>query len=482
MFKHYRFVSSIICLLALFPFTARVASAQQMSYSFGSGQSLNWSVSTNSGTCGPYGGTLTEWTFGGFTFVDAWGDVYPLTFESAPIYISSTQTQYCPPSGPMSWPLALYMGSTVIIDFYMESGGQASLTVVNLPVKGYANPKYAVVSLMYAPPGPTSYASYANNTVVGSTTSTSSTISNQSTTSSSYIFGFEDGAKYTTNYSTSYTQATSSSSSIAMSQTSSNGVTIYGCGVGLNHLCDQFRVWLNPLLIYGVAPNTSAADWFGYGINWADQQYYPYMEVVQVQMGALENPETWPMPSGYATEFERTWAINNLDGSGPGLTQPDFNNIVAGNPFSTNYTISITPPSITTNDGRYTAVAANEVTGNLNCGQATVSYGPNTGFNCSIGYTTTATSSENATQTYTTSYGIESEFSATAWGITFGSDTKNSTTITQTTQFNQSTNNSKGQTATLVVIGYDPTKTSYNGPNEFTLWQDNLYGTFMLYP
>jgi hypothetical protein len=252
--------------------------------------------------------------------------------------------------------------------------------------------------------------------------------------------------------------------------------------VGLNHLCDQFRVWLNPLLIYGVAPNTSAADWFGYGINWADSGYYPYMEVVQVQMGALEGASGFPMPSGYATEFKRTWAINNVDGSAPGLTQTDFNNISAGNPFSNpNYAISITPPSITTNDGRYTAVSPNEVTGSQNCGQSTVSYGPNTLFSCSIGYTTTATSSETATQTYSTAYGIESEFSVSEWDITFGSDTKNTTTITQTTQFNQSTNNSKGQTATLNVIGY-PTGTNYSGPNEFTLWQDNLYGTFMLYP
>jgi hypothetical protein len=480
MVKRYRFVSIIICLLALTPVTAR--SAQNMSYSFGSGETLDWSVITNTGTCGPYGGTYTEWTFSGFTYVDAWGDVYPLTPAGAAIYFGGSGLPYCPGVGPLASPLPLYMGSTLVINFYMQSGGYGSATAVNLPVAGYVNPKYAVVSLMYAPPGPASSASYANNTVVGSTTSTTSSISNQSSTSSSYIFGFEGGTKYTVNYSTSYTQATSSSSSVAVSQTSSNGTGITGCGVGLNHLCDQFRVWLNPLLIYGVAPNTSAADWFGYGMNWADQQYYPDMEIVQVSMGALEGASGFPMPSGYAGEFQRTWAINNVDGSAPGLTQADFNNIVAGNPFSNpNYTLSFTPPSITTNDGRYTATAPNEVTGSQNCGQATVSYAPNTLFSCSIGYTTTATSSENATQTYTTAYGIESEFSATAWDITFGSDTKNSTTITQTTQFNQSTNNSKGQTATLNVIGY-PNGTNYSGPNEFTLWQDNLYGTFMLYP
>lgn len=479
MLRLYRFARIVVCLLTLTPLIARSAVNY---YSFGSGRTLNWSVTTYGGACGPYGGTYTEWIFSGFTFVDAWGNNYPLTGIGPAIYFSSSQQQYCPPSGPLSSPLPLQMGGSTVINFYMQSGGSGTATGIHLPTAGYVNPKYVVVALYYAPPGPTSSATYANNSVVGSTTSVGSSLSSQSTTSSSYIFGFQGGTKYTSNYSTSYTQATSNSTSIALSQTSTISTGLNGCGVGLNHLCDQFRVWLNPLLVFGVAPNTSAADWFGYGINWADSNNYPYMDIVQVQTGVLDGAPGFPMPSGYAQSFQRAWAANNVDGSGPGLTQTDFNNIVAGNPFSNpSYTLQFNPPSTTTNDGRYTSVAANEVTGNGNCGTAVVSYGPDTLFSCSIGYTTTATSSQNASQTYATTYAVEQEFSGSVFGITFGSDVKNSTTISQSTQFNKSTNNSNGQTATLNVIGY-PTGTNYSGPNTFSLWQDNLYGTFMLYP
>jgi len=109
-----------------------------------------------------------------------------------------------------------------------------------------------------------------------------------------------------------------------------------------------------------------------------------------------------------------------------------------------------------------------------------VNYNPTSGFSCSIGYTTTATTNENASTTFTAGYALESEYSGSAFGLTWNSDTKSSTTISQTQQFSQATNNSKGQTAYLYVKGYG--SASYSGPNTFTLWQDNLYGTFMLYP
>jgi hypothetical protein len=98
----------------------------------GNDQSLEWHYYlSSSGTCGPYNGTYTVWSFDYFTYVDASGYPCPIS-EAGASYISSSQPQYCPPTGPE--PAVLPLGYTgadghMMIDFYPGYGGSGSAVI-----------------------------------------------------------------------------------------------------------------------------------------------------------------------------------------------------------------------------------------------------------------------------------------------------------------------------------------------------------------
>lgn len=89
---------------------------------------------------------------------------------------------------------------------------------------GFVNPKYVIVSIEYAPPGNSSSASYGNNTVVGNSTTVSSSFSNEQNKSVSISKGGaipDFTTSVATTFSNSYTQEPDTSSTIAVSQMSS---------------------------------------------------------------------------------------------------------------------------------------------------------------------------------------------------------------------------------------------------------------------
>ncbi len=72
------------------------------------------------------------WTFEYFTYVDASGYPYPISSAGA-AYISSSQPQYCPPTGPQPATL-LPFGPTgadghMMIQFYPGYGGSGSAVI-----------------------------------------------------------------------------------------------------------------------------------------------------------------------------------------------------------------------------------------------------------------------------------------------------------------------------------------------------------------
>jgi hypothetical protein len=96
----------------------------------GNGQSLQWYYTSSSGTCGPYNGTYTVWSFSYLTYVDSSGYSYPLTGGAS--YIWSSQPQYCPPIGPQPATLPLgYTGANnnIMINFTAGYGGAGSATI-----------------------------------------------------------------------------------------------------------------------------------------------------------------------------------------------------------------------------------------------------------------------------------------------------------------------------------------------------------------
>jgi len=356
---------------------------------------------------------------------------------------------------------------------------------------GFVNPKYVIASIEYAPPGLSSSASYGNNTVVGTSTTVSSSFSNKATQSVSIssggaIPGFT--TNHTTTNSNSYTQGQDTSSSVAVSQMSSltTGVNGVETPAGTNHDDDLMRVWLNPIFTFGVdnTSNPITVIWTGYGYDLNDSAAYPYMELVDVKMGCL-NGHFSPSDSNCSYFFgraQRTWAHNNQDGSGPGLTGngaacvagsgSDICNILAADPFSNpNYAPTFNPPSISTVDGRFTACNT------TNCSQ-TISATPGGFTQYSQGYTTTTAQSQTSRYTYSQTFAVEDQFKGTGWLSGFNASLASSNELTWSHQFSQATNNSQSQIASFTI----KPSSSYTGPGGFDVYQDNVFGTFIFWP
>ncbi len=219
--------------------------------------------------------------------------------------------------------------------YYLQAtGGQGTTSLA-----GYVNPKFRIVGVMYAPPGSKSTVTYADNNVVGASTSFSTSFSNGTSNSISVaagggIFGFTN--KVTTTSSSSYTQEEDSSTSVAISQTttSSTGLSGFSDPInGINHDYDNIFVWLNPLLTFILPSNSTGSSvvWTGYGYDLNDTPDYPDMDVVAIELGCLNgdfyqlyesnptaNPQWLTCEDVFNNNFSRTWALKNTDGSGPG--------------------------------------------------------------------------------------------------------------------------------------------------------------------
>lgn len=368
-------------------------------------------------------------------------------------------------------------------------------------VPGFVNPKYLIMGVWYDPPGSQSSVCYGNDTVVGNSSTVMSSFSDSITKS---ISGTSGSIWSTTNsQSTTYMQEQDTSTTIAVNQTTSNNHCLGSFqGVsfsGLNHDWDHVFVWLNPIANFGVDNTSSPATvvWTGYSWDPSDPTY-PDLDVFGIPVGCLNgdfqtsNPAEWSTCQSYfqcpSGPLARCWALNNTDGSGPGLTGfgtpcnpapnpiTDVCTILAADQFgSSSFTFTPpTPPNLSTPDGRFTACDATH----SNC-NTVIQYSPGNGNTYSQGYTTTTTQSQGYKNTYSTAYSVENKFQGTSWLSGFNVDLKTTNTLTWVNGFSTSTNTSNGQTSTLTIVAPPP---GYTGPSEFVLYQDNLYGTFMLNP
>jgi hypothetical protein len=351
--------------------------------------------------------------------------------------------------------------------------------------EGFVNPKYVVLGVEYAPPGTSSNVSYGQDTVTGTTNTTSASFNNETSTSTSLsstagIPGFLNGTETTTT-STSYGQKSGSSSSVAVSQTVSSSTGLAGYtdpSSGVNHNFDYIFVWLNPIAQYMVSGSGSnnEVEFVGYGYDLTDQNIYNDMDVLGIPVGCITGwlqanfPTTWGGTNGtcadIASVYARTWAMNNVDGSIPGLTGGDLNNILAADPFATNpdYVPSVNS-GYTTTDGRFTECHSTGCT-------TPIDFEPGLSKNYKQGYSTNTTNTQN--YSHTESFAIEQKFSSSTFWNTFSLSLQTQNKMTW-----EYSNNSQGQTASFNIIGPSP---GYDGPLQFVPFQDNYYGTFMFYP
>jgi len=373
--------------------------------------------------------------------------------------------------------------------------------VVNT-VTGYINPKYVVLGVTYAPPGPNSNVTYSNSNFVGSTATTTdsfstgvtvsvSTTNASSTKIDAWGITGSTAVEDTTSQSADFSQTTTNTNSFTVSKKSTVSYLTAGTGDAfnpVNHDYDTIWIWLNPLLIYTVDTDVpTSITWNGYGY---DKNDIPGIDKFGVQVGWL-NGHFGSNPS-INTVLARGWVTANEPtlvwpaGQGPGLTSTDIANILLADPFASGSYVLPSPLPTTSADHRYTQVLFPPNPVNY------VQSGPGNGGGTTTMYNTeninSSTVGQGTTQKFTQTFAIEQKLSTTIFFSTITTDLKVSNTISLTHGLDSSLTTTATQTNALSVTGPGCPQTSppcsplYAGPGEFIVYQDNQYGTFMFYP
>ena len=280
-----------------------------------------------------------------------------------------------------------------------------------------------------------------------------------------------------------------------MSSTTTWSKTIPGPAsdyVGIDHRYDVIWLWLNPLLNFSVPSGSGGAiTWTGYSFDTDDVSE---MDIYGVYLGWLTGQLSTPGPgTNDLTPLQRAWAGLPSNGQSwptgttPALTASDFAQIAQADPFySSSYTVTVpTSPAgnLTTSDGRYT------LTGNQTIDYEQPSPGGSPLSQSLFESTTlTQTQGQGASTKSVVGYSMQNKFSLTAFGNTWTHDTTNSTSLTLFNQWSKTNSQVTGETATGVVKGPACTVVNnlcspvYTGPTEFSVFQDNVFGTYMFYP
>ena len=98
---------------------------------------------------------------------------------------------------------------------------------------------------------------------------------------------------------------------------------------GINHDFDVILLWINPAANVSL-PGPTSLLWNGFTFDPNDP--VNEVDVVPVYVSWLKDPSL--MPPGVRQALSREWADDTSDGSGRGLTDADFANILARDPFA----------------------------------------------------------------------------------------------------------------------------------------------------
>lgn len=447
-----------------------VAFATQNTISVTGGGTLTYTYTNSTGACeGRNGRSMVYYDityFSGFSYKNPSGGVTQFPGATAETIANS----YCGPSEVIPDPLILTASSTSV-QFVANPESFGTGTGV-LGVTGWVNPKYKIAGVVYTVPGEQSYVQYTDTSMMGTSTSTSSSFSTGVTSSIEICGGAGIGGNGTSicgTYSNSFTQESDTSSSFAVSQSTTFLNQWYPLdGPQLDHGNDVIYLWVNPQVWYTMYPTspTGATPLYWNGYTYDETDDSNNMEIIPLRLSWLLNPSL--IPSGLQGRLLRAWAPNNTDGTGPAITNQDLLAIAAADPFSNpNYVVTIGSDGKTTTDNRFTQTTN---------GELYYLQGDNESYNWV--YTTTDTEGEGGKATYVESFAIEVKNTVT-WIAHMSFDWKASTTFTWIDQWNKLMTQMMSQSNTVYIHGWTP---PYTGPDEFNVFQDNVYGTFMVNP
>jgi hypothetical protein len=375
----------------------------------------------------------------------------------------------------------------------------ATITEVPVSVTGFINPKYIVVGVTYAPPGPSSFVQYTGTTSVGNTTTIANSFANDvgfSVSVKASIQGWGAGGSVTGTSSTDYTQGSNSSTTTTFSKLTSLAYKTAGTGSAFSPVdsdYDTIWLWLNPVVLLTYTPATSKTiagiQWNGYGYDTTDPSGKDQPYVYPVLVGWL-NGHFGNSPSINAI-LARSWVTPGMvwaAGQGPGITSTDIANIIAADPLTGTYTLLDSFPS-TTSDGRFTIMPGTNSPNPIAYTQA----GPGNGGGLTTTYSTTQTDTKSVAQgtshTFKQAFGMQEVFSGKVFGIGLTTTLNQTDTLTWTHSWLNTLTTTTTLEDALSVTGPNcpapppgPCSPVYAGPVQFLLYQDNQFGTFLFYP
>jgi hypothetical protein len=496
--------------------TAAPASAQTINYGSNLG-SLNYKLTTQPATCtSEYGKeTYTIYTWESFSFVSADNGTQAIsgsTYWDVGIGGRLIGSGNCPsyPSGGVITYLG--PGKEYTITITPHNNGTLSS---GISVPGYINPKYIVVGVIYAPPGHKSFVNYTSSNLVSSTITTKESFTSGFTESSSVmetgnlLYGYQGGSLTVgVGSSTSWSQETTTtdSTAVTMQKTTSTSLQVPGpvcdyCGV--DHDYDLIAVWLNPVQLVTltgggfIQPN-------GYGFSTYDQ---PGVDVYYVYAGELNGDLA--VRSSTTTAFARSWASVFAwpAGQGPALTSQDELNILQMDPYwnctyksAINDTTDCPEPPNTT---RFTQ----STNASFPYQQPAVGGQPiQKSYNWS--YTNTDTQGTDVSSSVSSTVGIEESFDSSFFGFGYKATLSQSWTTKYTYETSSQFTSTNTSTAAANITGpgctvvgnvcspqypppnaYNPVTctaltlaTSFGQGDNMYIYQDNLFGTFLMEP
>ena len=390
------------------------------------------------------------------------------------------------------------------------------------PITGYINPKYLIMGVTYAPPGGNSqsYVSYQTTNFVGNTSMDESINTNNFSESLSIsgdtgggFVGVSAGVAITGTQSFAYTQVSDDSTTITVNKQTTT--TLKTPGVPnvyspVDHDYDIIWLWLNPVVFY-TFPTTNteysgSVVWNGYGYDYNDPQHD--IDVWPVYVGTLNGDfgtsfdcggVTQPIDCQDAGVFARSWVTTQTfaPGDGPGITQADYPNILKADLFAHNRydqnsgylvtTESGTSP-LTTTDGRFSmSEFENTTPQSIAYKQAPLDSTQGEQDMYANQYSTSTAVMQGGSNTYEVGFGMEEKLE-TGFIVNVTWDFKENWKYDTENKYQKTITNTSTQVDTAQITGppcpaiYAPCSPQYTEPHEFTVYQDNLYGSFLLWP
>lgn len=385
----------------------------------------------------------------------------------------TSTTCYSPPatSGSFSFRVEVDLGPGCPFEDYITFDGS---------VAPYGNvlPRYQVYSVWYSVPG-SGTTSTKNTVQYGSSYTASINTTNSSTWSLATTVALTSGGGLfgligTSNSpSSTWTEQQGTNNTAIVSTTEANNLTLTASttGIGLDHTQDVIWVWLNPCVEEAI----TASDVVVTGICYDSTDpsngpdYYP-LTVGQLQQLAAGVSPADVTPSVDVDRVNRTWNTT----TGP-LTVADYSSILEADPFVADPTLE---PCAAGSSGCATSRWSIALQPGSTDAQATFNYAlGQLATQYQVVATTTNTAGQTASDMHSTSFSVNGEVDF--FDLVYAS-VKITNVYTTTNMASSSTTNMNTQTATIVVAG-PPNSSDYTGPTLFSVWKDNVYGTFAFY-